>query len=302
MELSGAFAGFSVGVGLTPWAVDLLSSYVKFIPSVASIVGGEISKNLLLGGGILASAGALYSLFQVGKNRNLFTNVHLPAAFIGSVFGAGLTVAVADSEHRNLGLYMLSLSTFHFSEYITTALFNYHKLSYDSFLLNHSREYHIAAVISWLEYGVRRFFFPHFSLPLLTTAGIVLAVSGDLLRKAAMFTARSNFSHQIVTAREEKHRLVTAGVYRISRHPSYLGWLLWSVGTQALLNNPICIIGYAAAGIAFFRDRIPYEEEFLLDFFKEEYEQYQQEVPIRIPFVHGHIATPYQRRMWKFSN
>lgn len=238
---------------------------------------------------------------QVTKIRQLLGSVHAPAALLGGVFGVGAAVALGDHEHSNLGLYMLSLSTFHFSEYITTALFNYHKLSYDSFLLNHSKEYHIAAVASWVEYALRRYFFPHLQLPYLTAVGVVLAVSGDLLRKAAMFTARSNFSHQIVTEHEEKHKLVTAGVYRISRHPSYLGWLLWSVGTQALLNNPLCLVAYAFAAIAFFRNRIPFEEELLLDFFKEEYEQYQREVPIRIPFVRGHTVTDYQRRMWAFK-
>ncbi|CAN0453530.1 unnamed protein product, partial [Hapterophycus canaliculatus] len=32
--------------------------------------------------------------------------------------------------------------------------------------------------------------------------------------------------------REESHQLVTSGVYRFLRHPSYFGWFWWSLGTQ----------------------------------------------------------------------
>lgn len=104
-----------------------------------------------------------------------------------------------------------------------------------------------------------------------------------------------------------------------SRHPSYMGWFWWSIGTQLLLCNPIvcarvcaharlmrfapyghptaCIrahcstrppqatVGYAAASWQFFADRIPYEEETLHDFFGAEYAEYCRRVPTRIPFI-----------------
>ena len=31
------------------------------------------------------------------------------------------------------------------------------------------------------------------------------------------------------------------------RHPGYLGFLLWSVGTQVLLMNPLCTVGFLFA-------------------------------------------------------
>lgn len=31
------------------------------------------------------------------------------------------------------------------------------------------------------------------------------------------------------------------------RHGGYLGWLLWAVGTQLLLVNPVCTVGFAVA-------------------------------------------------------
>ncbi len=122
-----------------------------------------------------------------------------------------------------------------------------------AFLLNHSTAYQAAAVFSWAEYGLRAAFAPTLPIPPIVgqigscldsflTVGLVGVILGDFLRKLAMFTARSNFSHQIVTEREREHRLVTNGVYRLCRHPSYLGWFVWSVSTQLLLGNPISLV------------------------------------------------------------
>jgi len=82
-----------------------------------------------------------------------------------------------------------------------------------------------------------------------------------------MFTAAKNFNHRIQIYKEDNHRLVTHGVFAISRHPSYFGWFLWSVGTQVFLINPISCIGFFFASWSFFNGRIEIEEEILLDFF-----------------------------------
>lgn len=55
---------------------------------------------------------------------------------------------------------MCSLSFFHYSEYLVTAIINPHSLSLDSFLLNHSVEYTLAAVSSWVEFIVEKLTVP----------------------------------------------------------------------------------------------------------------------------------------------
>lgn len=62
--------------------------------------------------------------------------------------------------------------------------------------------------------------------------GVLLCVGGEVLRKLAMFTAKTNFSHIVQSVHEEGHQLVTHGVYKYCRHPSYVGWFYWSIGTQ----------------------------------------------------------------------
>jgi protein-S-isoprenylcysteine O-methyltransferase len=59
-----------------------------------------------------------------------------------------------------------------------------------------------------------------------------MVIGGELLRKLAMFTAGTNFNHYVQYIRKDDHILVTGGIYAWCRHPSYVGWFSWSVGTQ----------------------------------------------------------------------
>ena len=87
----------------------------------------------------------------------------------------------------------------------------------------------------------------------------------------------------------DSHVLVTTGVYQLVRHPSYFGWTLWAVGTQVMLVNPVSTVGFIGASFMFFKDRIPYEEELLVDFFGEAYIKYALKTPIGLPFIESFI-------------
>ena len=79
---------------------------------------------------------------------------------------------------------------------------------------------------------------------------------------------------------------MTRGVYAWVRHPGYAGWMAWAVGTQLLLCNPVCSLGFAAAAWRFFRGRCAYEDRLLQEFFGEQYLRYRAAVPASgIPFV-----------------
>lgn len=210
---------------------------------------------------------------------------------LGHVFAIGLIVsAMGPSSWSVFGLYLCLLAAFHYSEYYTTYMINPRSLSLDSFLLNHSREYGAAAVCSWTEYAVERYLFPGMKeFGFLSWLGLVLCVGGEVVRKWAMFTARSNFNHVVQIQREEGHVLVTHGIYSLCRHPSYAGWFWWSVGTQLLLCNPICVVGYAIASWRFFDARVQDEEITLLNFFGEDYVWYQRRVPTGLPFIRGYL-------------
>ncbi|KAJ6733393.1 PROTEIN-S ISOPRENYLCYSTEINE O-METHYLTRANSFERASE [Salix koriyanagi] len=90
-----------------------------------------------------------------------------------------------------------------------------------------------------------------------------MVIIGEITRKLAIVTAGQAFTHLIKVNHEDQHNLITHGVYRFVRHPSYTGFLIWSVGTQIMLCNPISTIGFAIVVWRFFAQRIPYEEFFL---------------------------------------
>jgi protein-S-isoprenylcysteine O-methyltransferase len=213
--------------------------------------------------------------------------------FLGVVLGIHLSVLVISFALPvpwivvQWSIYVAALSSFHFSEFLVTALFKPETVSYDSFIINHSLSYTAAAIASWIEYWlesllpfpVKKFQLSVFSL------GCLLVIMGQAFRAAAMWTAKSNFSHLIMEKRESSHQLVQHGVYRYLRHPSYFGWFWWCVGTQLVLCNPICSCAYAFAAWDFFSRRIPHEEATLCRFYPNEYPAYMQRTIIGIPFL-----------------
>ncbi|KAG9482001.1 hypothetical protein GDO78_010954 [Eleutherodactylus coqui] len=122
--------------------------------------------------------------------------------------------------------------------------------------------------------------------------GLFMVLFGESLRKSAMLTAGSNFNHIVQNEKSETHTLVTGGVYSWFRHPSYVGWFYWSIGTQVLLCNPVCLVGYTLASWRFFRERVEEEEFSLIHFFGQEYIDYKRTVPTGLPFINGVKVEP----------
>lgn len=84
----------------------------------------------------------------------------LQALFLGIVFGGGTILSLGHLPVAGFGWYLCVLSFFHFSEFIFTALYQYPSLTVESFLLNHSFAYAIAAFSSWMEFFLELYFFP----------------------------------------------------------------------------------------------------------------------------------------------
>jgi protein-S-isoprenylcysteine O-methyltransferase Ste14 len=115
--------------------------------------------------------------------------------------------------------------------------------------------------------------------------GLILVTGGALCRQVAMATCGSNFHHKIQQRQRRSHVLVQKGIYKYLRHPSYVGWFYWSIGTQCILLNPVCVVLYTLAAWHFFRIRIPYEEELLQRQYPHEYAAYMEVSYIGIPFI-----------------
>lgn len=90
------------------------------------------------------------------------------------------------------------MAFFHYSEFLAIAWSNPESLSMDSFILNHSIHYGLAAAASWLEFILEVIFLPSFKGKYaIWTFGIVLCVFGEVLRKTAMITAKKSFTHLV---------------------------------------------------------------------------------------------------------
>ncbi|KAI4497457.1 hypothetical protein M0802_007468 [Mischocyttarus mexicanus] len=215
--------------------------------------------------------------------------VVLRSTFLGYFVGIGITIcSFASPSWQMFGAYMALLAIFHYSEFLSIAWASPSTLSIDSFVLNHSIAYAIAAFSSWAEYVIERHFYPEMKMAsFVSYFGLTLCILGELLRKTAIFTAKHNFNHIVQSEKKQDHVLVTHGIYGIFRHPSYVGWFYWAIGTQLVLQNPITTLGYIISSWKFFHDRILIEELMLQNFFGNAYIEYQNKVSTGLPFITG---------------
>ena len=71
---------------------------------------------------------------------------------------------------------------------------------------------------------------------MISIIGVMLVIFGEVLRKGSMFTAKTNFNHYVQYVKQPGHQLVTSGLYSLCRHPAYVGWFYWSIGTQVSIK------------------------------------------------------------------
>ncbi|KAI9085044.1 hypothetical protein K1719_033036 [Acacia pycnantha] len=186
---------------------------------------------------------------------------------------------------RQLSQMVIAIIFFHSSEFLLAlSIHGKSTVSLTSLLI--SKSYLLAMFFSLVEYGIEITFFPELKeLWAISYLGLTMVVIGEIIRKMAIITAGQAFTHVIRTHYEERHQLITHGIYKYIRHPGYCGFLIWSVGTQIMLCNPLSTIAFAAVVWYFFAKRIPYEEFFLRQFFGTEYEEYSRQVVSGVPFV-----------------
>ena len=105
--------------------------------------------------------------------------------------------------------------------------------------------------------------------------GMVLLLLGNLIFIAAMLTMRNSWRAGF--DRDQNTKLVTNGVYNISRNPAFVGFDLLYIGCATAFPN---IINMAAAlsCVLLFHVQILGEEKFCLEAFGQEYTDYKAKV------------------------
>jgi protein-S-isoprenylcysteine O-methyltransferase len=180
--------------------------------------------------------------------------------------------------HSDLGVFLVFLSIFHLLEF----LFTFKDLTVNSFLLNHSKEFNLFIFMTIVE----KIYSPVNSLfSWWRYVGLSLAVLGQVCRSLAMFTAGRHFNHLVQTEKDDDHVLVTWGIYRFLRHPSYTGFCYWIIGLQLFLGNAFCLVFAIIALRRFFIPRIECEEYYLVSFFGQQYIDYRKNTFVLVPFL-----------------
>lgn len=218
--------------------------------------------------------------------KNPPEEIALTAANLGLLFGFALSTMIF-SNYKEPSIYLMALSIFHFLEFYVTAKFNPKKVHKESFIINNGSTYTVAHTFAIFESAFGYLFFPTAKRSLLwiKVIGLSMVIFGQIIRSWAMVTAGKSFSHLIVTKKTKDHELVTHGIYSVFRHPSYTGFFWWAVGTQLVLVNPISLVGFITILWLFFKNRIEFEEKYLINFFGDQYRDYRKTASVYIPFI-----------------
>jgi protein-S-isoprenylcysteine O-methyltransferase Ste14 len=113
--------------------------------------------------------------------------------------------------------------------------------------------------------------------------GLAMLVFGGVLRLAPVFVLGRRFSGLV--AIQEGHELVTGGLYRVIRHPSYLGLLLLLFGWSLVFRSAFGVL-LTFVLVPPLVARMNSEEALLESEFGERYADYRRRTWRLVPYVY----------------
>lgn len=113
--------------------------------------------------------------------------------------------------------------------------------------------------------------------------GVFLYTLGGILRLAPVFVLGRRFSGLV--AIQPGHQLMTGGIYRIIRHPSYLGLLINAAGWALAFRSGVGLV-IAALILLVVLARMSAEERLLSETFGADYEAYRARTWRLFPFIY----------------
>ena len=114
--------------------------------------------------------------------------------------------------------------------------------------------------------------------------GLLLLFCGLIIRWTTIIQLKKEFTVDV--AINQIHQLKTDGLYKIVRHPSYLGLLMILTGFSLGMNTIISFIVVMLPVFLAIIYRIKVEENLLVKTFGEEYIKYASSTKKIIPFVY----------------
>lgn len=113
-------------------------------------------------------------------------------------------------------------------------------------------------------------------LPVLQPVGFLLAMLGFLCGLAALMTFRR--AQRDATARARSTSLITTGIYRFTRHPVYLGFVLILIGISLNIGSYWGVLLAPILLFLFNRLVVDPEETYLAQKFGKEFDVYKTKV------------------------
>jgi protein-S-isoprenylcysteine O-methyltransferase Ste14 len=81
-----------------------------------------------------------------------------------------------------------------------------------------------------------------------TIAGIVFFLIGSVIIHWAMIV-NTHFETSVRIQNDRDHKVITAGPYKMVRHPGYVGAILWAVATPLIIGSIVGLIPAVIAGL-----------------------------------------------------
>jgi len=126
------------------------------------------------------------------------------------------------------------------------------------------------------------FDFADYSLPAwLSWSGVVLFAAAAVF--LGMTHRAMGRSWTPTLGLREDHELVTDGIFKYIRHPMYAAHLLWALAQPLILTNWIAGFCFLIPQLLMFWFRVGSEEQMMLEYFGEEYQDYMSRTGRLIP-------------------
>jgi len=114
--------------------------------------------------------------------------------------------------------------------------------------------------------------------------GLFIILLGFVVRWASILQLKKAFTVDVAVGAEQK--LKTDGMYKIIRHPSYLGLWLIMIGFSISMNSLISIALVIIPMFLAINYRVIVEEKVLAEGFGDAYKNYQSTTKRLIPYVY----------------
>lgn len=114
--------------------------------------------------------------------------------------------------------------------------------------------------------------------------GMALFVIGLIIRIHSIGTLKQYFTYSV--SQVENHPLIKTGLYKIIRHPGYLGQLLIFAGISISLSNWLSVLFMIIPVSIGYIYRIKVEESFMVEQMGEGYLNYQKRTKRLIPMIY----------------